>query len=161
MNPVKFGVFGHFPENAWREWSKILHANVHLQNWLVHGHALLVFLILALFWLSENRSNLGFPGIFRRTHGGNGLKFRILMYLDHLQNWSDYGCSLMLFWLSETGQIWGFRTFCSCSVYYPHYDEPLAEIGHIWGFWALSGERVGVNVQGAEACFRCFASNSV
>ena len=28
-----------------------------------------------------------FPGICRRTHGGNGLKFYMLMYLDHLQNW--------------------------------------------------------------------------
>ena len=25
---VKFGVSGHFPENAWREWSEILHAAV-------------------------------------------------------------------------------------------------------------------------------------
>ena len=43
-----------------------------------------------------------------------------------------------------------------------HYGDPLAEIGHIWGFWALSGERVGVNVEGmAEAYFRRFASSSV
>ena len=27
-----------------------------------------------------------FPGICRRTHGGNGLKFYMLMYLDRLQN---------------------------------------------------------------------------
>ena len=27
-----------------------------------------------------------FPGICRRMHGGNGLKFYMLMYLDHLQN---------------------------------------------------------------------------
>ena len=39
------------------------------------------------------------------------------MYLDHLQNWLVYGHSLLifvilaLFWLSETGQIWGFRAF--------------------------------------------------
>ena len=50
-------------------------------------------------------------------HGGNGLKFCTLMYLDHLQNWLVYGHSLLillilaLFWLSETGQIWGFRAF--------------------------------------------------
>ena len=48
------------------------------------------------------------------------------------------------------GQIWGFRAFWSCSVDFPHYDDPLT--GHIWGFWALSGERVGVNIGGgAEA----------
>ena len=58
-----------------------------------------------------------FLGICRRTHGGNGLKFYMLIYLDHLQNWLVYGHSLLifiilaLFWLSETGQIWGFRAF--------------------------------------------------
>ena len=58
-----------------------------------------------------------FPGICRRTHGGNGLKFYVLMYLDRLQNWLVYGHGLLiflilvLFWLSETGQIWGFRAF--------------------------------------------------
>ena len=55
-----------------------------------------------------------FPGIFRRMHRGNGLKFYMLMYLDRLQNWLFYGHGLLfflilaLFWLSETGQIWGF-----------------------------------------------------
>ena len=56
----------------------------------------------------------------------------------------------------------GFEAFSSCSVYFPHYGDPLAEIGQIWGFWALSGEREGVNVEGrAEAYFRSFASSSV
>ena len=50
------------------------------------------------------------------------------MYPDHLQNWLDYGYGLLnfiilvLFWLSEAGQI--------------------------WGLWAISGERVEVNVEG-------------
>ena len=89
----------------------------HLQKWLVYGHGLLIFLILALFWLEWNGSNLGFPGISRRKHGGNGLKCCMLMYLDHFQNWLVYGHSLLillilaLFLLSETGQIWGFRAF--------------------------------------------------
>ena len=58
-----------------------------------------------------------FPGICRRTHGGNGPKFYMLMYLDHLQNWLVCGHGLLifvilaLFWLSETGQICGFRAF--------------------------------------------------
>ena len=58
-----------------------------------------------------------FPGICRRMHGGNGLKFYMLMYLDPLQNWLVYGRGLLiflilaLFWLSEMGQIWGFRAF--------------------------------------------------
>ena len=45
------------------------------------------------------------------------------------------------------------------SVDFPHYGDPLAEIGHIRGFWALSGEPVEVNVEGAEAYFRRFASS--
>ena len=68
-----------------------------------------------------------FPGICWRTHGGNGLKFYMLMYLDHLQNWLVYGHGLLvfliLFWLSETGQIWGDRAF-----------PWLSEAGQIWGF---------------------------
>ena len=37
-----------------------------------------------------------------------------------------------------------------------------AEIGHVWGFCALSRELVGVNVKGrAEAYFRRFASSAV
>ena len=32
----------------------------HLQNWLVYGHGLLIFQILALFWLSETGQILGF-----------------------------------------------------------------------------------------------------
>ena len=66
-------------------------------------------------------------------HGGNGLKFCMLMYLDNLQNCNDHGHSLLiflilaLFWLSETGQIWGLRV--------------------------LSGERLGVNVEGGGGIF--------
>ena len=87
----------------------------HLQNWLVYGHGVLIFLILALFWL-WNGWNLGFPGISRRIHWGNGPKFCTLTYLDHFQKWLVYGHSLFiflilaLFLLSETGQIGGFRS---------------------------------------------------
>ena len=50
-------------------------------------------------------------------HGGNGLKYGMLLYPDHIQNWLAYGYGLViflilvLFWLSETGQIWGFQAF--------------------------------------------------
>ena len=114
---VKFGVSGHFSENAWWELPEILHADV---SWppsgLVNSHGLLIFLILAFFYL-VNGSNLGFPGISWRTLGENDPKFCMLMYLEHFQNWLDYDCSLLifiilaLFWLSEMGQIWGFRAF--------------------------------------------------
>ena len=33
-------------------------------------------------------------------------------------------------------------------VDFPHYGASLTETGHIWGFRTLSGERVGVNVEG-------------
>ena len=58
-----------------------------------------------------------FLSICRRTQGGNGLKFCMLMYLDHLQKSLDYGLGLLIFLLlvplllSETGQIWGFQAF--------------------------------------------------
>ena len=58
-----------------------------------------------------------FPGICLRMHGGIGLEFYMLLYLAHPQNRLVYGCGLLiflilaLFWLSETGQIWGFRAF--------------------------------------------------
>ena len=64
----------------------------------------------------------------------------------------------MLFWLSEIGKIWGFQAFWSCCVDFAHYGDPLADIGHMW----VSGERVGVNVEGrAEAYFRRFALSAV
>ena len=51
-----------------------------------------------------------FPGICRGMHRGIGLKFYMLVYLHHLQNWLVFQI-LALFWLSETGQILGFRAF--------------------------------------------------
>ena len=106
----------------------------HPQNWLVYGHGLLIFLILTLFWLSE-RVKFGVSGHFPETHGGNGLKFCMLMYLDHLQNWLVYGHGLLiffiilaLFWLSETGQICGFRAFPG---------EPMEEMAWNFACWCI------------------------
>ena len=71
-----------------------------------------------------------FPGISRKTHGENGLKFCMLIYPDYPQNWLDLGRALLILlifvplWLSETGHIWGLR--------------------------ALHGEHLGVNVKGAR-----------
>ena len=58
-----------------------------------------------------------FLSIFWRTQGGNGLKCCFLMYPNNLQHW--LGCChgllifpiMALFWLSEMGDIWGFRHF--------------------------------------------------
>ena len=162
MKRVKFGVSRHFLENAWRGWPEIWYAAVSwppselVRLWPWSGN----FSNFGASLTLQNWSNLGFPGIFWKTHWGNGgLKFCMLMYPEHLQSWLDNGYSLliflifMLFWLSETGQIWGFHAFWSCSVDFPHYGDPLAEIGHIWGFWALSEEHLGVNVEGGGGIF--------
>ena len=72
------------------------------------------------FWCQfylVKRVKFGFLGNSRIMHGGNSLKFCMLMYLGHLQNWLVYCYGLLifpilvLFWLSETGQIWGFQAF--------------------------------------------------
>ena len=83
-----------------------------------------------------------FPGICRRTHEGNGLKFNMLMYLDHLHNWLVYGRGLLifvilaLFWLSETGQIWGFRAFPGERMEEMAWNFAWCILtGQIWGFW--------------------------
>ena len=86
---VKFGVSGHFPENAWRGWPEILHADV---SWPLSALISLWPQFVDIFDFGAiltwwNESNLGVPGIARRTHGGNGLKFCTLIFLDHLQNW--------------------------------------------------------------------------
>ena len=119
MKWVKFGVSGHFPENALRERPEILHADVswapseHISYW----HQSVDCSNFGTILTKWNGSNLGFLGISRRTHGENGPKYCMLMYLYYLQNWSVLGHGLLtfvilaLFWLSETGQILGFRAF--------------------------------------------------
>ena len=159
----------HLPQNAWREWPEILHADVswppselislwprsvdflilalfwlsetgqiwgfgafpkeHVEGmawnfacWCIlttfrTGCGLVIFLILVLFWLSQwNWSNLGFPDISWRTHWGNGLKFCMLMYSDHLQNSLHYGYSYTALkpqqipmFLHISTRVWGRR----------------------------------------------------
>ena len=94
-------VSGHLPENALREWSKILHADVswapseliRLWSWSVDFPR---FGVTLTYW---NGSNLGFPGISRRTRGGNCLKFCVLMYHDHLQNCNFGGFFYLVKWV--------------------------------------------------------------
>ena len=99
MKQVKFGVSGHFPENAWRKWPEILHADVswpltELISLWPQSVDFSNFGAILTWW---NGSNLGFPGISWRTHRGNGLKFCMLMYLDHIQNWLVLGYGLLVF----------------------------------------------------------------
>ena len=63
----------------------------HLQNWLVYGLGLLIFLILALFWLSETGQIWGFRAFpEERTE-------QLAWNFDHLQNWLVYGLGLLIF----------------------------------------------------------------
>ena len=136
MKRVKFGVSGHYPENTWREWPEILHSDVfdHFQNWLVYGFGLLIYRILAVFWLSETGQIWGFPAYPGERIGGNGMKYGMLLYPDHIQNWLDYGHSLLiflilvLFWLSEMGQIWGFQAFS---------EKPIEEMAWNFACWYI------------------------
>ena len=70
----------------------------------------------------------------------------MLLYPDHFQNWSDYGHGLViflilvLFWLSETGQIWGFQAFSGkptdemawnfCMLMYPDHFQNWLDYGY-------------------------------
>ena len=129
----------------------------YLQNWLDYGHGLLIFLLLASLWL-WNGSNLGFPGISWRTHGGNGLKFRMLMYLNHLQNWLVYGHSLLILlilaffylvkWVKFGVSVISWRTLSGngliyCMLMYLEHLKNWLVYGHslliflIWAFFYL------------------------
>ena len=67
-------------------------------------------------------------------HGGNGLKYGTLLYPDTIQNWLDYGYGLViflilvLFWLSETGQIWSFQAFS---------EKPIEEMAWNFACWCI------------------------
>ena len=47
-----------------------------------------------------------FPGICRRMHRGIGLKFYMLVYLHHLQNWLVYGRGLVIFLIWRIHDPW-------------------------------------------------------
>ena len=106
VKPVKLGVSGYFPQNPWREWSETLHADV---SW--PPSKLQIFLILALFWLSEKAQIWGFrafPGV--RTEDFALIFCMLPLELIRLWSWS-VNFALASLWFSERGQIWGFRAF--------------------------------------------------
>ena len=77
-------------------------------------------------------------------HGGNGLKYGTLLYPDTIQNWLDYSYGLViflilvLFWLSETCQIWSFQAISEKPIeemaWNLHADVswPLSELIRLW-----------------------------
>ena len=93
MKQVKFGVSGHFLENTWRKLREILHIDV---SWpplklISSGSRSIDYCNFGTILTWWNGSNWGFPDISWKTQGGNGLKFCMLMYLDHIQNWLVLG----------------------------------------------------------------------
>ena len=107
-----------------------------------------------------------FPGISQRTHEGDGLKFCMLMYPDHLQNWSDYGHGLLIFLrlaplkFSERGHIWGFQAFFithgvnglqfSMPMCPDHLQNPLTNASDVelWGFlWFVPEQTVQQTIE--------------
>ena len=68
----------------------------------------------------------------------------MLLYPDHIQNWLDYGYGLViflilvLFWLSEMGQICGFQAFSvkqlrtSPEILHADISWPLSELVRLW-----------------------------
>ena len=124
----------------------------HLQNWLDYGNSLLIFLCLTPLWFSETGqiwSFRAFPGEPIEEMACNFACWCILTTFKTDKVMVTV-CWFYKFWhyFDLMGQIWGFRAFWSWSVDFPHYCDPLTETSHIWGFWALSGECVGVNIEG-------------
>ena len=125
MKRVKFGVSGYFPENTWRKWQKFctLVYLDHLQNWLVYDHGLLIFLIFALFGLSEMGQIWGFrvfPGEHMEEMAPNFARWCILNLQNNL--WSR-SAIFLIFGLSETNlgfpgisrrthMAWNFAHWC-------------------------------------------------
>ena len=99
------------------------------------------------------------------THGGNGLKFCMLMYHDHLQNWLDYGHGLFIFlllapvWLSETGKFVVSRHLLKnarrewAEILYADVSWPPPELISLWlrsnafyNFWNILTSWNGSNL---------------
>ena len=111
----------------------------YFQNWLYIGHGLLIFLLLVLLWLSKTGQIGGFwafPGECMEGIWG------FWAFSDQLQNWLDFGHALLNFLIMVP--LW------------------LSKAGHISGLQALSGQHLGLNVEGGtEAYFPHFALSSI
>ena len=118
---VKFGVCGHFAENAWREWPEILHADV---SWPPSE------LIVPADEVERGHRNgehpsvhpslrlsvrLGFPSIIWKSNHLINFKFSVCICWVSVQNWFSFGSHwpnfgpLVAKKLLEMGQNVGFR----------------------------------------------------
>ena len=97
------------------EWPEIWHADVSwpLQNWVDFGHHLLIFLILASFWLSETGQIWGFWRFSSECMGGMAwnLTCRCILTAFSTVYILVMVCWFSSFWLSETSQICSFWVF--------------------------------------------------
>ena len=86
--------------------------------------------------------------ICRRTHGGNGLKFCMPMYLDHFQNWLDYGHGLLIFFLFGATLTLFKRVKLGVSRHFPenastewlgilyaNVSRPFSEMFRLWSLF--------------------------
>ena len=133
---VKFVVSWHFPENAWTNGLKfcMLMYPDHLHNWLCFGHALLIFLII-----------MGDPLHSRAlAHSCAPLFTQPCPHCSHSCAPGEQWARLCVFMLQGCVQA---ARLCRGS---PVIMVPLwlSETGNMWGLQALSGERLGVNVEG-------------
>ena len=115
----------------------------YLQSWLVYGHGLLIFQFWHYFDLVK-RVKFGVSGHIQENAWREWPEICTLMYLDHFQDWLVYGDSLLivlilaLFWLSETGQIWGFRSFPGermeemTWILHPDVSWPPSDLISLW-----------------------------
>ena len=141
MKWVLLVVSVHFPENTWREWPEILHADVYwpLPALLDYNQGLMIFLILALFWLSETGQICGSRAIPGKFMEGMAWNFACWCLLTTFRT---HHISVVVCWFFL--------------IMVPLW---FSETGHIWGLLASSRECLGVNDEGgggAEAYFRRF-----
>ena len=132
MERIKFGVSGHFPENAWSEWPEILHANVFwrpselIRFWLCSVDFPHYGTPLRL-WLSEtghiwSLRALSGGGLGVNVEGGSGGIFPTLCVQFCLFNaktfkiYANVVVSVTFDIISRFCQIYGFVfSECKCS----------------------------------------------
>ena len=98
-----------------RKFYMLMHPD-HLENWLDFGHCLLIFLILTAFWLIETGQICDFWAFSWEHKRGMVSNLQVDVNWpawEYIKFWSRFFIYLILvpFWLSETGQIWGFWDF--------------------------------------------------
>ena len=136
VKQVNLGVSRHFTESAWEVWPEFWHADVSRppSELMRFWSQSVDFPFLEPLLRSETGQIWGFCAFFLRTHGRNDLNFGMLMYPDHLPNWLDFGCSLLIFLFlapflcCETGQMRGFCTFSW---------ERMGEMAPILAYWCI------------------------